>query len=136
MRPEIYIIMAILGWGIGSFLYKPATNAIHPIIIFAFTMLAYIIVNAILWLTIKFDHTITLAGSIYAFIGSVFMCLGTLGFALLLRTGDNVGHAIILTSLYPALTLVLSAIFYGETLTPIRCAGILLALVSFALLSH
>lgn len=136
MRPEYCVILAVLGWGVGSFLYKPATSAMHPIALFAFTMLAYMIVNAILWLTVKFDHTITLAGSIYAFIGSVFMCLGTLGFALLLRSGDDVGHAIILTSLYPALTLVLSAIFFGETLTLIRGCGILFALISFVLLSH
>jgi drug/metabolite transporter (DMT)-like permease len=136
MRSEYCIILAVLGWGIGSLLYKPATNTLHPIVIFAFTMLAYMIVNVILWLTVKFDHTVTLAGSIYAFIGSIFMCLGTLGFALLLRSGDDVGHAIILTSLYPALTLVLSAIFFGETLTLIRGIGIVFALISFALLSH
>jgi drug/metabolite transporter (DMT)-like permease len=136
MAPIFYVLIAIVGWGVGSFLYKPASAALHPCMIFTVAMCAYLVVTPILWLSVKIDHAVTWSGIIYAFIGSAFMCLGTLGFSYLLRSGSDAGRAIILTSLYPALTLFLSVIFFGESLNTIRVIGIFFALMSFVLLSH
>lgn len=134
MRPEFYIIASILGWGVGSFLYKFSNNAMHPIMVSSIALCLYIVLMPLLWVFVKFDHTITLGGVLYTLAGSLAMCIGTLGFSYALKSGGAVGQTTILTSLYPALTLILSMIFLGESLTIKKVIGIGLALTSFILL--
>lgn len=135
MRPEFYIIGSILGWGVGSFFYKFANNTLHPIMVSSLALCLYIVLMPILWVFIKFDHSITLGGVLYTLAGSMAMCIGTLGFSYALRSGGAVGQTTILCALYPALTLGLSMIFLGESLTIKKGIGVALALVSFILLS-
>jgi drug/metabolite transporter (DMT)-like permease len=135
MRPEFFIIASILGWGVGSFFYKFANQILHPIMVSSVALCLYAVLLPVVWITTKFDHTITTGGVIYTVVGSLFMCVGTLGFSYALRSGAPVGQTTILCALYPALTLTLSMIFLGEILTIKKGIGIILALISFALLS-
>jgi transporter family protein len=135
MRPEFFIAASIFGWGIGSFLYKLANNTLHPLMVSSIGLCLYIVLMPCIWLTVKFDHSVTLGGVLYTLAGSLAMCIGTLGFSYALRSGGAVGQTTILTALYPALTLVLSMIFLGESLTIKTGIGIVLALTSFVLLS-
>jgi bacterial/archaeal transporter family protein len=135
MRPEFYIIASIFGWGMGSFLYKFANNSVHPIMVSSIALCLYIALVPFLWIFVKFDHAVTLGGVIYTLAGSLFMCIGTLGFSYALRSGGPVGQVSVVTALYPALTLTLSMIFLGESLTIKKGIGIVLALISVALLS-
>ena len=135
MRPEFFIIASILGWGVGSFFYKFANNVLHPIMVSSIALCLYMVLLPAVWITTKFDHAITTGGIIYTVVGSLFMCVGTLGFSYALRNGGDVGKTTILCALYPALTLTLSMIFLGETLTIKKGMGIILALISFGLLS-
>ena len=135
MTSQIFIIITILGWGIGSFLYKFANNLLAPIMISTIALILYVILLPILWIFVKFDHTINTAGIIYTVAGSLCMCIATLGFSYALKSGGEVGSTTILCALYPALTLILSMMFLGEQLTIKKGIGIALALISFSLLS-
>jgi drug/metabolite transporter (DMT)-like permease len=135
MSPNIIVLITILGWGFGSFLYKGANANLHPIVVSTIALLLYIVLMPIIWLTTKFDHTINTVGVVYALAGSLCMCVGTLGFSYALRSGGAAGSTTILCALYPALTLILSMCFLGETLTIKKGIGIALALISFAILS-
>jgi len=135
MPSWLYIVFSILGWGVGTFLYKFANNSLHPIMVSSVALCLYIVLLPFLWMFVKFEHTITLSGVVYTLAGSLAMCIGTLGFSYALRSGGAVGTTSVLTALYPALTLVLSMIFLGESLTIKKGAGIVLALISVALLS-
>lgn len=135
MRPEFYIIGSIFGWGVGTFLYKFANNAAHPIMVSTVSLMGYVAVTPLLWLFIKFDHSISLSGVLYTLAAALFMSIGTLGFSYALRNGGEVGTTSVVTALYPAVTLVLSMIFLGEFLTIKKGIGIVLALISVALLS-
>lgn len=134
MKTEFFIFATILGWGLGSFLMKPATNYAHPIMISSISLCLYIILLPMMWLFIKFDHHITFTGVSYTLAAALCMCVGTLGFSYALRSGGSVGQTTILTALYPALTLMLSVIFLGENMTAKKGIGVVLALVSFILL--
>jgi len=134
MRPELYIIASIFGWGVGSFLYKYANDSMHPIVVSTVSLGLYLILTPLLWIFMKFDHAISWSGVLYTTGASLFMCIGTLGFSYALRSGGAVGQTTILTALYPALTLLLSMIFTGESVTIKKGIGIALALVSFILL--
>jgi drug/metabolite transporter (DMT)-like permease len=135
MRPEFFIIASIFGWGVGSFFYKFANAAIHPVLVNSIALCLYIVLLPLMWIFIKFDHTITISGIAYTLAGALCMCIGTLGFSYALRSGAAVGQTTILCALYPALTLSLSMMFLGEVLTIKKGIGIMLALISFALLS-
>lgn len=135
MRPEFFVIGSILGWGLGTFFYKFANNAVHPIMVSTIAMCLYMVLLPLMWIFIKFDHAISVSGVLYTLVGSLFMCCGTLGFSYALRSGGAVGQTSVVTALYPALTLVLSMIFLGESLTIKKGIGIVLALISVALLA-
>lgn len=133
MRTEFLIVASILGWGFGSFFYKIASATIHPVMISTIAMGLYLILLPIMWIVVKFDHSITISGTAYALAGSLCMCIATLSFSYALRTGEA-GRTTIITALYPALTLLLSMLFLGETLTIKKTIGVVLALISFAIL--
>jgi uncharacterized membrane protein len=135
MGPSFFIIASILGWGVGSFFYKFANSALHPIMVSSIALVMYVVLMPFLWLFVKFDHTITVSGVLYTLVGSLCLCVGTLGFSYALRSGGSAGTTTILCALYPALTLILSMTFLGEALTVKKGIGIVLALVSFAILS-
>jgi len=132
---QLYILVAIIGWGIGTFLSKGANNALHPLMVSSISLAFYCVMMPILWLTVKFDHTVNVSGVLYTLVGALFMCVGTLGLSYALRNGAPVGQATVLSALYPVLTLVLSMVFLKEELTVQKGIGIVLALGSFALLS-
>jgi len=134
MKTEFFILASILGWGIGSFLMKYATGQLHPIVISAISLSLYMVLLPLLWAFMKFDHTINTTGIVYALLASLFMCIGSLGFSYALRSGGPVGQVTILSTLYPALTLLLSMIFLGETLSVKKGIGVVLAVISFIFL--
>jgi bacterial/archaeal transporter family protein len=135
MSSQFFIVASIIGWGVGSFLYKYANAALNPLMVSSIALLLYVVMMPVIWLTVRFDHTVNTAGLIYAIIGSLFMCIGTLGFSYALKSGGSAGITTMLCALYPALTLILSMIFLGEALSIKKGIGIALALISFALLS-
>lgn len=130
-----FILIAIVGWGIGSFLAKISNAEMQPLVVSAVSMVVYIIVLPIAIAAVKPDLTVTSLGVVVTIIGSLFMCVGSLGFAYALRSGGAAGQTTILTALYPALTLILSMVFMRETINLKQGVGVALALVSFYLLN-
>src|SRR5271156_2678762 len=59
MKIEYFILASIFGWGMGSFFYKIANTSIHPIMVSTIAMGLYIVLLPLIWLVVKFDHTIT-----------------------------------------------------------------------------
>jgi bacterial/archaeal transporter family protein len=135
MKTEFFVVLSIIGWGTGSFLYKLANNSLHPVMVSTIAMCLYTCLLPMIWIFFKFDHTINLHGVIYALVGSLFMCVATLGFSYALRSGGEVGRVTFMTALYPSLTLILSMIFLHESISVKKGTGIVLALASFLLLS-
>lgn len=135
MPYQFFIFFSIMGWGFGSFFYKIANSNIHPVMVSTVSMGLYIVLLPLMWTVMKFDHHISLAGVLYSLAGAAFMCIATLSFSYALHNGGPAGRITILTALYPVLTLILSMIFLGETLTIKKSIGIICALVSFIILA-
>jgi transporter family protein len=75
------------------------------------------------------------AGITFAALGGVGAALGTVCFYLLLAR-QRASLAVPLTSLYPALTVLLSVLFLKEQLNGVHVLGVLFALAAVALLSR
>lgn len=133
--PAIYlIIITILGWGIGSIFYKLANDSMHPIMVSTIITVVYIIITPIPFIFLNFDKSINQNGIIYSVIGGLLMCAGSMGYFFALKTG-GAGEISTITALYPALTLVLSYCFMGESMSLRKGIGVALALLSFYILS-
>lgn len=129
------ILLAIVGWGVGSYLSKISNAEMHPLVVSAVSMVVYLIVLPAALVVVKPNLAVTSLGIWVTILGSIFMCVGSLGFAYALRNGGAAGQTTILCALYPALTLILSMAFMRETLNPKQGVGVVLALISFYLLN-
>jgi bacterial/archaeal transporter family protein len=134
MQSQYFIVLAILGWGLGSFLQKFATDHMHPLMISATITVFCMVIMPLAFIFLKFDKSINAVGALTGLLAGACMCLGTLGYLYALR-GNHAGITTVLTALYPAITLILSMIFLGEQLNIKQVVGLCLALASFVLLS-
>ena len=75
------------------------------------------------------------SGITFAMLGGVGAALGTVCFYLLLAR-ERASLAVPMTSIYPALTVLLSVLFLKEQLNGLHVLGILFALAAVALLSR
>lgn len=134
MSAQYLVILSIIGWGVGSLFYKQANDNIHPLMVSTIVTLTYVVLTPLAYLFVKFPHTVNTPGVLFSIGGGLCMCVGSLGYFYALRTG-NAGSTTILVSLYPALTLLLSSIFLKESIGMKQGVGMVLALVSFVLMS-
>jgi len=134
MSPQWLILISIVGWGIGSLFYKIANDNIHPLMVSTIVTAVYILLTPLPFIFLKFNTAINSTGVLYSVLGGLCMCAGSLGYFYALRSG-SAGTVTVLTSLYPALTLLLSFAFLKEHFGIKQGIGIVLALASFALLS-
>lgn len=135
MPTQYLILFSIFGWGVGSLFYKIANDQMHPLMVTTIVTLAYLAVTPLPFMFLSFDKTITTTGVIFSVLGALAMCVGSLGYFFALKSGEGVGQVTAVTSIYPALTLVLSMIFLGEGLTIKKGIGIGLALASMLVFS-
>ena len=128
--------ISLLGWGVGSFIAKLATNRIgekamfwdmlgYAPVVFIYCLLAFRVKDVI-----SVDRQGMILGLLAGFIGS----FGVIFFYLLL-TRKDASSAVPITALYPALTAILAIIFLKEPLTWIKAVGIGLSAVALILLS-
>jgi transporter family protein len=136
MSYQLLIIFSILGWGVGSFISKLATNVMNPIMISTVVLITDSILLALAFVFLKFDKSAPPVGIMLSVLFAILMTVGTLGFSFALKAGGSAGTVTVLTSLYPALTLALSCLFLAEPFTLKKAIGISLAVVSFIILSQ
>lgn len=131
---QLLILISIIGWGLGSFVSKLATNAMHPIMISCVVLLVDALLLPFAFLFLKFDKSIPLNGVLFSVGVALLMTIGTMGFSFALKAGGPTGEVTALTSVYPVLTLALSCMFLGEPLTFRKGLGVALALLGCAIL--
>lgn len=128
--------LSIFGWGIGNIFAKLSTKRIGShavfwdILAYAAAIIIFCLINYKLPVLLKDNKTGILFGLIAGLIGSA----GLVSVYMLLAKSEA-SKIIPLTSLYPAVTVILAFIFLRESVTPAKIAGILFALLAVYLLS-
>lgn len=128
------VLVSIIAWGVGSLFYKVANDNIHPIMVSTIVTAMYVVLTPLSLVVFKVNYNINTTGVIYSLLGGFTMCLGSIAFFYALQKGAA-GEITALTSLYPALTLILSIAFLKEDLSFKKTIGIGLALLSVFILS-
>ncbi len=133
-RAVLYSVLAILAWGLWGVLIKYATmRGMTGISVYIVASLAPLLV--IPWLYILYKPKITLGYPVLIIVAAgVF---GTLGYLFVIKALEkaSAGTVIAMTSVYPAVTFLLSYLFLGEEASPKKILGVVFALTGIILLS-
>jgi transporter family protein len=126
----VFLLLAILGWGLGAFFDKACLKHLDPSGAFYLRSLFMIVLLTplVLW---KFSHTRqALLGSDRlgpAFVlASVLVTMAGVFFYLKALSGGAATRIVPLSSTYPFVTFVLAVIFMGESVTLNKLFGTLL----------
>ncbi len=130
------LVITFVGWGLGTFFGKLATNKIGEKAIF-WDILAYAL-GVIIYCFVAFKSSelfnVEKSGMIWGILAGLFGAVGLVGFYILLAKNEA-SIVIPMTALYPALAVVLGIIVLHEGVTLTKVIGIILSLCAIYLLN-
>ncbi len=130
-----FSLLAIVLWGIVGLLQKLGTNRISAPSLLIWLMVGFLFLLP--WF--MRDANLGALGKRGVFVGILAGVLNGMGSWFLfasLEKGAKASVAVPLTALYPLITVLLATVFLAETLTWLQWSGVLLALLSGAMLSY
>jgi uncharacterized membrane protein len=125
---DFYILMAIvamLGYGITSIIYKLAAKSIDPVSLTFFTSVFIAIFTFVIWFFTKDKH-ITSKGIWYAGISGLIAAVAFVAFITSIQ-GGKVSIASTLRSLSFLVTSIIAIYFLAEKVSLLKLLGIILA---------
>lgn len=130
----LYAVISLLWWAIFGFLGKVGADRISPSQMQIFFTIG--MVPVALWCAsrLKFRIAAEKRGVAYSLLMGILAALGSLAFFAAMK----IGKASLIaptTSLYPALTVLLAVIVLKEKLNKVQLCGLILAMISIAILS-
>ncbi|MBI4641578.1 MAG: EamA family transporter [Candidatus Tectomicrobia bacterium] len=135
MAPFAWVLigLTILGFGMWGFIGKIGSESVGR---YPYVVISYLTVTVIAWIFMIFSSGPSFSFSLklfYPVIGGLFTALAILSYFKAIETVP-VSLVTPLISLYPALTVVLSLLFLGESLSTTKILGVVLALIAGVLL--
>lgn len=131
----VFAITTLILWGFWGVALKLASKKLDWRALYVFSNIAILVVILIFILTKSVSLPINRASLGLALAAGVCGTLGYITLILSMKAGGRASIVIPLTSLYPALTVILSKILLQESLNKYQVVGIILALVAIVLLS-
>ena len=132
-----YSLLSLLLWGFWGVVLKQASRGLSWRQIYFYSGLATVTAVSTVAALYRGEVASTpRLGSLLAFAAGVFGTLGYIFMVKALAAGGEAAIVVPLTSLYPAVTVVLARLVLGETITPTKAAGIALAIAAIYLLSR
>jgi bacterial/archaeal transporter family protein len=130
-----FSLMALILWGVWGFLSKAATHYLPSQAVYLLAITGHVVVVVYLLLRGQVHLPWQPLGLALGLGAGLAMAFGLLTFLLALSRGPA-AVIVPLTALYPAVTVILSAVLLGEELPPQRLVGLVLALAAAWLLSR
>jgi len=130
----IYSLLSFLWWGIFGFLGKVGSDRISTPQMQIFFTIGMVPVAIVCVWRLKFKIAESQRGVSYSVLMGIFAALGSLAFFGAMKSGKASLVAPV-TSLYPALTVLLALVILKERLNRVQVVGLILAMVSILILS-
>jgi transporter family protein len=111
-----YTLLTVFMWGLWGFFPKLASNYISPNSILIFQTIGNLIVASFVLIGINFRPEIHATGITYTVLAGLTGSLGALFFIYSLIRGES-SVVITITALYPVITIILSFLFFRESIT-------------------
>lgn len=130
LATAVYLLLAVLGWGVGAFFDKACLKYMDPSGAFYVRTLVNIALFAplLLWKYGPTRQALTGSnrlGPLFV-LASVIVSMGGVFFYLKALSGGEASRIVPLSSIYPFVTFVLAVLFLGEHFTLNRLVGTLL----------
>lgn len=128
-------VLSVLFWGLWGFFGKMASAGLPPRSVFFIESIVALVVAAGWMAThgFKFD-AVSSKGFLYAALTGIALAFGQIFFFVALSRG-KASVVIIMTSLYPLITIALAFLVLRETISWTQGLGVVLALLALPLLS-
>ena len=131
----LYSLLAVLCWGVIGLFQKIGASRISEA-----SLLAWLLVGLLLlipWLLAKTDlQSVGFRNAVIGFLAGTTNGLGLWFLFLAFKNGAKASVAVPLTALNPLLTIVFAFLFLAERLNALQWLGVVLALISGAMLSY
>lgn len=135
---NIFIFLCIIMWGTSTFLNRLSVERVSPILLQSIVGITYMFFIPIAFKLAGVGNPITYKWSYYsvALTATATICsiLANIMLYMSLKGSNTTGSSTMLISLYPIVTLFLSAIFLNEQFTPIKIFGITIMVLGAILL--
>ena len=134
----IYIIIAIICWGIWGVLNKAAQLKISPFQVMAMVAFTDIFLFPLYLLCMrKIDQPFQFnSGIVYGMLSCIVGGLATLFYTMALNGNRSVGTVVGLAATYPAVTFLFAIFIFNETITIQKIAGLLMILSGIFILGR
>ncbi len=124
----------LIGWGLWGVFIKIASKTLEWYQTFILGTGVSIIFSIILYSTYKPDINIVNKGSLFAILSTIVSSIAFITFYLAMQK-KSASIIVPLTSLYPAVTVILSFLFLKEKITLSQFIGIIFAIIAVVLIS-
>lgn len=134
----LLLSITIISWGLWAFLQKICVDRLHPLQMFVIGSSVGIITLPIYYTILRhsnISNPITTGNVVLCVIASLLSSIGTIVYVYGVRTGE-IGTIAVISCAYPVLTVILAAIFLGETITMTKLTGIALVMVGVIVLGR
>ena len=111
MPIQYLVLISILGWGISNVFYKASLSTMSPFVVSAIIASVSILMAPLPFLLVKVDTHISGLGVLFAVCGALCVCAGSIAFFYAMKT-NGAGQITAITSIYPALTFLLSMLLF------------------------
>jgi transporter family protein len=128
-----YSLLSLLSWGIFGFLGKVGSDRISTAQMQIFFTIGVVPLAVVCVVRLHFKIATSKPGVSYSVMMGIFAALGCLAFFGAMKTGKASLVAPV-TSLYPALTVLLALIVLKEKLNKVQILGLILAMASIVIL--
>jgi len=131
----IFSILALVTWGFWGFFPKLATMHLNAQSASFYEVIGAIIFGIIILFIMGFKLQTNVSGMTFAILAGFSALLGGLFLLYALSSGSKVGTAIVITAMYPIITILLSFFILHETVTIKQGIAMILALIAIILFS-
>ena len=125
---------SLVFYGFWAFFPKIASLTINPKSFLFYNVIGPVVVNFIIFFVMKSRLQFEMKGFIFSILTGVFGILGTLLFAYALGKG-KASVVIIITALYPIISIILSIVFLKEVISIRQFIGMALGMLAVVLIS-
>jgi bacterial/archaeal transporter family protein len=128
------IILAILGYGLGAVFYKIASDSAHPIITCAIMAGLNITLLPLGFIYFRVAPSVNATGFWFSLLGAACTCIGTLCY-FFAQKNLGAGQIAAVVGVYPIVTIIISALFLGETFSIKKIIGCAFAIIAVVMLT-
>jgi len=132
----LFSVASLILWGVWGVLLKYVSEGLPWRSLYFFSGLATVAIVTVIGLVWRGDlFSASPRQALLAFLAGLFGATGYIAMIKALETGGSASVVVPLTSLYPAVTVVLARILLGEEITLSKALGVVLALLAIYLFS-